>query len=40
MWPLNLLVGGHLTLKRVTELSEKDHKELPGIERRDSLLKT
>ena len=32
-WPLNLLVGGHLTLKRVTELSQKDHKELPGIER-------
>ena len=31
-WPLNLLVGGHLTLKRVTELSQKDHKDLPGIE--------
>ena len=24
MWPLNLLVGGHLTLKKVTELSQKD----------------
>ena len=32
-WPLNPLVGGHLTLKRVTELSQKDHKDLPGIER-------
>ena len=31
--PLNPLVGGHLTLKRVTELSQKDHKEVPGLER-------
>ena len=26
-WPWNSLVGGHLTLKRVTELSQKDHKQ-------------
>ena len=30
-WPWNSLVGGHLTLKRVTKLSQKDHKELLGI---------
>ena len=31
-WALNPLVGGRLTLNRVNEVSQKDHKELPGIE--------